>query len=248
MTTAWRCAPCQRMRPIQITQWSGSWACNLLAKIKIRCGWLRWREWDCVGAADHVAAARAHTSQAVSASCHCNQTFCPPSGSDTHLQIWRAPRSAATRVGVIVLISESSSNEHMKQDYCESRVNFLTKYSKPWITTHLEAQNGPKVWASGAYLLYTYKNSSNELIKSSFKWIQQKLFKIIDEKLYIDLFWLYLDPKRARKFGPQAPFFTHTPGSTHNMPVTKFHGPVLKPFWENGHKPKKIQLFTYFFL
>ena len=32
MTTAWRCAPCQRMRGIQITQWSGSRACNLLAK------------------------------------------------------------------------------------------------------------------------------------------------------------------------------------------------------------------------
>ena len=45
MTTAWRCAPCQRMRRIQITQWSGCRACNLLAKIEFRCGWLRWREW-----------------------------------------------------------------------------------------------------------------------------------------------------------------------------------------------------------
>ena len=45
MTTAWRCAPCQRMRQIQITQWSGARACNLLAKIEFRCGWLRWREW-----------------------------------------------------------------------------------------------------------------------------------------------------------------------------------------------------------
>ena len=41
MTTAWRCAPCQRMRRIQIIQWSGSRACNLLAKIEFRCGWLR---------------------------------------------------------------------------------------------------------------------------------------------------------------------------------------------------------------
>ena len=107
MTTAWRCAPCQRMRLIQITQWSGSRACNLLAKIEFRCRWLRWREWDCVGAllgcsaADHVTATRAHASQAVSASCHCNQNFCPASGSDTHLQIRRAPRSAATWVDVI---------------------------------------------------------------------------------------------------------------------------------------------------
>ena len=50
---------------------------------------------------DRVAAAPAHASQAVSASCHCNQNFCPPSVSDTHLQIRRAPRSAATWVDVI---------------------------------------------------------------------------------------------------------------------------------------------------
>ena len=52
-------------------------------------------------AADRVAATRADVSQAVSASCLCNQNFCPPSGSDAHLQIWRAPRSAATWVDVI---------------------------------------------------------------------------------------------------------------------------------------------------
>ena len=52
------------------------------------------------GGADRVAATRAHASQAVSASCHCNQNFCPPSGSDTYLQIRRAPRSAATWVDV----------------------------------------------------------------------------------------------------------------------------------------------------
>ena len=107
MTTAWRCAPCQRMRRIQITQWRGSRACNLLAKIEFRCGWLRWREWGCVGAllgrstTDHVAATRALTSQTVSTSCHCNQNFCPPSGSDTHLQIRRAPQSDTTWVDVI---------------------------------------------------------------------------------------------------------------------------------------------------
>ena len=73
-----------------------------------RCGWLRWREWDCVGAllgcsaADRVAATQAHASQAVSASGLCNQKFCPPSRGDTRLQIQRAPRSAATWVDVIV--------------------------------------------------------------------------------------------------------------------------------------------------
>ena len=33
--------------------------------------------------ADRVAAMRALASRAVFASCHCNQNFCPPSGSDT---------------------------------------------------------------------------------------------------------------------------------------------------------------------
>ena len=37
----------------------------------------------------------------------------------------------------IVHISESSFNEHIKQDWCESRGNFLTKYLKTWILTHL---------------------------------------------------------------------------------------------------------------
>ena len=40
----------------------------------------------------------------------------------------------------ILHISESSC----KQDWCESRPNFSTKYSKTWILTHLEAQNSPK--------------------------------------------------------------------------------------------------------
>ena len=52
-------------------------------------------------AADRVATARAHASPTVSASCHCNQNFCLPSMSDTHLQIRRAPRSAATWFDVI---------------------------------------------------------------------------------------------------------------------------------------------------
>ena len=74
-----------------------------------RCGWLRRREWDCVGellgfAAGCVAPTRAQVSQAVSASCHCNQNFCPPSGSDTHLQIRRVPRSAATWADVIPMV------------------------------------------------------------------------------------------------------------------------------------------------
>ena len=38
MTTAWWGAPCQRRRRIQTTQWSGSRACNLLAKMSFDAG------------------------------------------------------------------------------------------------------------------------------------------------------------------------------------------------------------------
>ena len=37
------------------------------------------------------------------------------------------------KMGLIVHICESSSNEHKKQEWWESKRNFLTKYSKTWI-------------------------------------------------------------------------------------------------------------------
>ena len=123
MTTAWRCAPCQRMRRIKITQWSGSRACNLLAKTSLDTGGLAEESGIVFGgllrrsAADCVAAMRAHASQAVSASCHCNQNFCPPPGSDTHLQIRRAPRSAATWVDVIDLAHHYTLNNEISGTY-----------------------------------------------------------------------------------------------------------------------------------
>ena len=107
MTTAWRCAPCQRMKGIQITQWK--WVPGMQFtrenRVQMRVASLKrvglcWCL-ACRSVADRVAATRAHASQAASTSCHCNQNFCPPSGSDTHLQIRKAPRSATTRVDVI---------------------------------------------------------------------------------------------------------------------------------------------------
>ena len=64
----------------------------------------------------------------------------------------------------ILHISESSSNAHTKKDWCESRPNFSTKYSKTWILTNLEAPNGPKFGPLVPFFLYTYKSSSNELV------------------------------------------------------------------------------------
>ena len=62
----------------------------------------------------------------------------------------------------ILYISESTSNEHLKQDSHESWGKILHKIT--WISTHLEAQNEPKISASGAYHLRAYKSSSSELI------------------------------------------------------------------------------------
>ena len=83
----------------------------------------------------------------------------------------------------IVHISESSSNEHIKQVWCEYRENKIVE------NLNFEIQR--------AY-------------KSSFVLTQSKRFKKIDENQYVDLFWHYLGPKTARKFGPQGPLFTHT--------------------------------------
>ena len=73
--------------------------------------------------------------------------------------------------------------------------------------------------------------------KSSFKWIQQKLFKKIDENIYIDLFWPYLGPKRAQKFSPHGPFL-HTNGNTHNMHVNQVSWSHIKNFLRKWPKPK----------
>ena len=108
MATAWRCAPCQQMRRIQITQWSDVLGMQFTTR-ENRVYQMRVASLKRVGlcwlgrsAADRVAAStRADASQAVSASCHCNQNFCPPSGSDAYLQIRRAPRTAATWVDVM---------------------------------------------------------------------------------------------------------------------------------------------------
>ena len=69
--------------------------------------------------------------------------------------------------------------------------NFLRKWPKTGIFTYFGTQR--------AY-------------QSIFMWIQWKLFKKMDENLYIyiDLFLPYLGNKTAWKFIPQGPFFTHT--------------------------------------
>ena len=82
------------------------------------------------------------------------------------------------------------------------------------------------------------------ICKSSFKWIQQKLFKKIYKNLYIDQFWPHLGPEKGKKIWSTGAF-SRTPESIPNGPVrTKFHGPVLKPFWENG--PKTSQFLPIF--
>ena len=142
----------------------------------------------------------------------------------------------------IVHISESSPNGHIKQDWSESTGNFFRKYSKTLIMTHLESKSGPKIWASGAYLLHTYK-----VAPISF-WIKfqvnERNFHEIDKTLYINLFWPYLGPKMVRKFGPQRPYFTHTWKYPATICLyTKFHGPVFKKMAKNLKKKAFFYLF-----
>ena len=136
----------------------------------------------------------------------------------------------------IVHISESSPNEHIKQDWCESRGKFLTKLWNTWILIYLEAWNGPKICASGAYLLHTHKSSSNELINQ----VSNESSGNISRK---PINWPILGPKRDRKFGPQGPFFTHTwkyPQSLPSPPPPNFFQYFVKKnsvFWANFPYP-----------
>ena len=66
----------------------------------------------------------------------------------------------------IVHISESNSNaSSYKARLVWIKTKLFNKIFKNLDLTHLGAQNDPTIWASGAYLLDTYKNSSNALVK-----------------------------------------------------------------------------------
>ena len=68
--------------------------------------------------------------------------------------------------------------------------------------------------------------------KWSFVWIQWRILKKRGENIYIDLFWptlTYWEPKMARIFGPQG-LFSHTPESTHNVPVNQLSWSHIKNF------------------
>ena len=131
------------------------------------------RNFDFYGAQNgpKIGPLRPHISHTTESTCneHVKQYWCET--SDNLLRRW--PKSSFflliwspkwTQNGPfeahIWHISESSSTEQIKKDWCESRGKCLTNWSKTCILTHLEAQNGPKIWASEAYLLHIYKSSS----------------------------------------------------------------------------------------
>ena len=58
-------------------------------------------------------------------------------------------------------------------------------------------------------------------------------------------FLLILESKVAQKLGLQGPFL-HMPESTHSVPVNQVSWSRIKTFWENGQKPPKLHIFTYF--
>ena len=124
---------------------------------------------------------------------------------------------------------------HRACDRCESRGNLLTKYSKTWILTHWEAKKRPKNSGLSCPSFTRLQIYLQWACKSSFKWIQQNLFKIMDEKLYIDLFCHYLGPKRVQKFSPQS-HFSHTPESIHNIPANRIPLSRIRNFLKKWQK------------
>ena len=60
---------------------------------------------------------------------------------------------------------------------------------------------------------------------------------LIDENLYIVLFWPYFGPKNGPKISPTGAIF-HTCLKVPTICLlTKFHGPVLETFCDIGQKP-----------
>ena len=116
---------------------------------------------------------RRYASQAVSTSCHCNENFCPPSGSDTHLQIRRAPRSAATWVDVImfqqcILYTSMTLNTNFTSglEICSDDFNCSNSINQ-WL------------WNT-VFIWYGFI-----LLKSKLDWYLLKLIWSIDKNLFI---------------------------------------------------------------
>ena len=98
----------------------------------------------------------------------------------------------------IVHISESTSNEHLKQNWCEPEGTFLQNSRKPEFLLICRPKNLGR-WGP---IFYTtkQKSSCNEHVN---KVCSESNGNKIDENFYIDLFWPYLGPKMAWKFSPQ---------------------------------------------
>ena len=79
----------------------------------------------------------------------------------------------------------------------------------------------PKIWASGASYLHTYKSSPSELVNQ----VSSEYSRNVSRK---PIYWLILALFGARKVGPRGPFFTH------------------KNVLRKWPKTFKIPIFTYF--
>ena len=146
----------------------------------------------------------------------------------------------------IVYISESSSNDHIKQDWCESGGKLFDKIFE---NLNFDSFGSPK-WSKNLglwSLLFTHLQKYPQwACKWSFKWIRLKIFKKIGENLYVDLFWPYLGPKMAWKFGPQGPFFTHIWKYPQYVCKPSFMVLYQKHFEQMAPNLKRILIFCHF--
>ena len=106
--------------------------------------------------------------------------------------------------------------------------------------------------AGGNWLIHDTKRRKDNQLRSLklpikfHKWIWQRRFKKIDVNLYIDLFRPYLGPKNGPKFLPTGDVFHKHMRVPTICLLTKFHGPVLKLFLENGQRPPKFPFLPIF--
>ena len=155
-----------------------------------------------------------HTSKS---SCNMliNQVMCACSGHSS-FDLFGNPKLPENRASEthILRTSKSNSNEHVKQDWCESSGSVWQNGQKPKFITWLGVQNDLKIWVSLAYFLHTSKSSCSKLINQ----VSCEFRGTFPENNKKNpTYWPILAKfrfKRGQKIWPTGAIFSHTPEST----------------------------------
>ena len=105
----------------------------------------------------------------------------------------------------IVHTSESSSKEHIKQDWCASRGNFATKYSKMWIVTHWRTEMAHK-FGPLAPIVYTHTKVASVSLQNKFQVNPAEMFQ---ENRRKPMYWPILVPFKGPENSAHMRHFSH---------------------------------------